>query len=353
MKALTITSKILAALLIITALCGIGCKHKVVDSNTSNSNTAKTTASSPTPATTTTTGEKSVVYLTRDISPEALVKIYNALGRKAEGRVAIKISTGEAGNNNYLKPDLIKDLVETVNGTIVECNTAYGGKRTTFKEHWQTIKDHGFTPMFKVDLMDEEGEFEIPVKDDSNIKCDIVGTHLKNYDFMINLAHFKGHPMGGMGGVLKNASIGVASANGKAYIHTAGYQKTVPGLWQHTGNQDGFLESMAAAAQAVHNYFDNGNKILYISVMNNMSVDCDCVAHPASVKLKDHGILASLDPVALDKACVDIIFNMTPSEGNDNAPLKQRINSRHGVHTIEHAAKIGLGSMNYEIVSID
>ncbi|MBR4273367.1 MAG: DUF362 domain-containing protein, partial [Bacteroidales bacterium] len=192
------TSKILAALLVLAALFSIGCKQKVV-----NSNTAPTT-SSPTPsAATTSTGDKSTVYLTREISPEALVKIYNALGRKAEGRVAVKISTGEAGNNNYLKPELIKNLVETVGGTIVECNTAYGGKRTTFKEHWQTIKDHGFTPMFKVDLMDEEGEFEIPVQDDSNIKCDIVGTHLKNYDFMINLAHFKGHPMGGMGGVLK------------------------------------------------------------------------------------------------------------------------------------------------------
>ena len=334
---------------IVAAVMFAGChKHstQIASSQASNMNNTNT-------QTVSTQGVKSTVYLTRDISPEALVKIYNALGRKAQGRVAVKISTGEAGNNNYLKPALIKNLVEEVGGTIVECNTAYGGKRTTFAEHWQTIKDHGFTPMFKVDLMDEEGEFEIPVADDSNIKCDIVGTHLKNYDFMINLAHFKGHPMGGMGGVIKNASIGVASANGKAYIHTAGYQRTVPGLWQHTGNQDGFLESMAAAAQAVHNYFDNGKKILYIAVMNNMSVDCDCVSHPAAVKLKDYGILASLDPVALDKACVDIIFNMTPSAGNDNAPLKERISSRHGIHTIEHAAKIGLGSMEYEIVSID
>ena len=299
------------------------------------------------------TTEKSKVYLTREISSAALVKIYNALGRKAEGKVAVKISTGEAGNNNYLKPELIKDLVETVGGTIVECNTAYAGKRMTFKEHWQTIQDHGFTPMFKVDLMDEEGEFEIPVKDSSNIKSDIVGLHLKNYDFMINLAHFKGHPMGGLGGVLKNASIGVASANGKANIHTAGYQKVVEGMWQHVDNQDGFLESMAAAAQAVHNYFYGGKKILYIAVMNNMSVDCDCVATPEEVKIKDYGILASLDPVALDKACVDIIFNMTPENGSDNAPLKERITSRHGIHTIEHAEKIGLGSTNYEIISID
>ncbi len=272
------------------------------------------------------TTKASTVYVTRDITPEALVKIYKALGRTAEGRVAVKISTGEAGNPNYLQPALIKMLVDEVKGTIVECNTAYEGKRMTFADHWQTIKDHGFLPTFKVDLMDEEGEMTIPVQDSTHIKYDIVGKHLANYDFMINLAHFKGHPMGGLGGVLKNASIGVASANGKAYIHTAGYQQVVEGLWSHVDDQDGFLESMAAAAQAVHNYFDGGKKILYIAVMNNMTVDCDCVATPEPVKLKDYGILASLDPVALDQACVDIIFNMEPSEGNDNKPLVERIN---------------------------
>ncbi|MBR1666691.1 MAG: DUF362 domain-containing protein [Bacteroidaceae bacterium] len=296
---------------------------------------------------------QSKVYMTQDISPKSLVKIYKALGREATGRVAVKISTGEAGNPNYLKPELIKDLVKEVNGTIVECNTAYGGKRMTFKDHWQTIKEHGFLPTFKVDLMDEEGEFQIPVQDTKNIKYDIVGTHLKNYDFMINLAHFKGHPMGGLGGVLKNASIGVASANGKANIHTAGYQQVVEGMWSHVENQDGFLESMAAAAQAVHNYFDEGKKILYIAVMNNMTVDCDCVASPEPVKLKDYGILASLDPVALDQACVDIVFNMQPSEGNDNRPLMKRINQRHGTHTIDWAEKIGLGSKQYTLINID
>ena len=299
------------------------------------------------------TTKASTVYVTRDITPEALVKIYKALGRTAEGRVAVKISTGEAGNPNYLQPALIKMLVDEVKGTIVECNTAYEGKRMTFADHWQTIKDHGFLPTFKVDLMDEEGEMTIPVQDSTHIKYDIVGKHLANYDFMINLAHFKGHPMGGLGGVLKNASIGVASANGKAYIHTAGYQQVVEGLWSHVDDQDGFLESMAAAAQAVHNYFDGGKKILYIAVMNNMTVDCDCVATPEPVKLKDYGILASLDPVALDQACVDIIFNMEPSEGNDNKPLVERINQQHGTHTIDHAAKIGLGSKNYKLVNID
>ncbi len=339
------TTKILAALLVIAALFSIGCKHKVVESNATNT-------VSPTPsAATTSTGEKSTVYLTREISPEALVKIYNALGRKAEGRVAVKISTGEAGNNNYLKPDLIKNLVETVGGTIVECNTAYGGKRTTFKEHWQTIKDHGFTPMFKVDLMDEEGEYKIPVRDTRWIKYDIVGTHLKNYDFMINLAHFKGHPMGGFGGVIKNQSIGVASANGKANIHTAGRKEVVEGMWNMVDNQDGFLESMAAAAQGVADVF--GKKIIYISVMNNMSVDCDCVDQPEAVKVKDYGILASLDPVALDQACVDIVFGMTPSEGDDNRPLMERINRQHGIHTIEHAEAIGFGTRKYKLISID
>ena len=296
---------------------------------------------------------KATVYVTRNITPEALVKIYEALGRKAEGRVAVKISTGESGNPNYLKPELIGLLVDQVNGTIVECNTAYEGRRNTFEAHWQTIKEHGFSPRFKVDLMDEEGEFNIPVKDSTHIKYDIVGSHLKNYDFMINLAHFKGHPMGGLGGVLKNASIGVASANGKANIHTAGYQQVVEGLWNHVENQDGFLESMAAAAQAVHDYFGEGKRVVYIAVMNNMTVDCDCVATPEPVKLKDYGILASLDPVALDQACVDIVFNMQASEDNDNRPLIERINQQHGIHTIEWAEKIGLGTRQYDLVSID
>lgn len=291
------------------------------------------------------------VYVTRDISPESLIKIYEALGRKAEGRVAVKVSTGEAGNPNYLQPSLIAGLVKKVGGTIVECNTAYGGRRGTVEEHMRVAEEHGFTKIAKVDIMDAEGEFRIPVRDTTNIKYDLVGKNLKNYDFMINLAHFKGHPMGGLGGVIKNQSIGVASANGKAYIHTAGYQDKVEGMWNHTQNQEGFLESMAAAAQAVADYF--GDRILYISVMNNMSVDCDCVATPEKPALKDYGILASLDPVALDQACVDIIFNMTASEGNDNAPLKERISSRHGTHTIEHAEKIGLGSRKYTLVNID
>lgn len=297
--------------------------------------------------------ELPTVYVTREISPESLIRIYEALGRKAEGRVAVKISTGEKGNPNHLKPELIGDLVKLVNGKLVECNTAYGGERGTVEAHRAVIEEHGFNTIGGVDLMDEEGEFKIPCRDTTNIKFDIVGTHLQNYDFMVNLSHFKGHPMGGLGGALKNQSIGVASANGKAYIHTAGYQEVVDGMWGHVDNQDGFLESMAAAAQAVSDYFGNGERILYINVLNNMTVDCDCVATPEPVRLKDWGIMASLDPVALDKACVDVIFNMEASEGNDPSHLQERINSRHGTHTIEWAEKIGMGSTKYNLVSID
>ena len=296
---------------------------------------------------------QSVVYVTRDISPESLVKIYKALGRKAEGRVAVKISTGESEKTGYLRPAFIKPLVDEVNGTIVECNTAYGGSRATNERHWKTIKEHGFLDIAKVDIMDEEGSMKIPVKDETHLKYDIVGSHLKNYDFMINLAHFKGHQMGGLGGVLKNASIGVASASGKAYIHTAGYTEDVRELWGHTGDQDGFIESMAAAAQAVHNFFDNGNKILYISVMNKMSIDCDCNGNPQPPLIADYGIIASLDPVALDQAAFDIVSQIHNDEHNNTKPLLDRIERKHGTHIMEWGEKIGLGSRKYTMVSID
>ncbi len=297
--------------------------------------------------------DTAVVYFTQEISPAALVRIYKALGREATGRVAIKISTGEAGGHNYLQPRLIQQLVNTVNGTLVECNTAYAGKRNSTEAHWQTIREHGFLDIAKVDIMDEQGDMTIPVADSTWIKHDIVGKHLANYDFMINLAHFKGHAMGGFGGVLKNQSIGVASSAGKAYIHSAGITADPAECWNHTQNQDAFLESMAAAAQAVHNYFGNGERIIYINVVNNLSVDCDCDSHPAAPEMNDIGILASLDPVALDQACVDLVFNYPSTDGDDASALIERINSRHGIHTIEHAAKIGLGSRNYRIVQID
>ena len=301
------------------------------------------------PATKTGSLGEATVYLTREISPESLVNIYKALGVPAKGRVAIKMSTGEGSNPNYLKPELVKDLFFEVDGTLVECNTAYSSgpddlrdDRNTSANHWEVIRRHGI---------------RIPVKDRSHIKYDIVGGHMAHYDFMIALNHFKGHPMGGYGGALKNLSIGCASQNGKAYIHSAGKMEKLDmeKLWtpEFIGDQDGFLESMAVAAQAVANYFQKQKGIIYISVMNNMSIDCDCVDHPAPVKLEDYGILASTDPVALDQACVDIINNQQVTATNDPTDLLSRIDKQHGVHTIEYAEALGLGSRKYTLVSID
>lgn len=291
------------------------------------------------------------VFFTSEITPEALVKIYKALGKEAHGRVAVKISTGEDGGHNYLKPELIKDLVDEVSGTIVECNTAYGGSRSTSAAHWETIRKHGFLDIAPVDIMDEYDEIRIPVKDKKHLKYDIVGGHLANYDFMVNLAHFKGHAMGGFGGVMKNASIGCASADGKGYIHSAGKVQSARECWQNLPAQDYFLEAMAATAQAIHDYFD-GN-VVYINVMNNMSVDCDCDAHPAEPKLKDIGILASLDPVAVDQACLDLVFNHKSAPGDDEQPLIERINRQHGTYITDYAEQIGLGSKKYKFVNLD
>lgn len=290
------------------------------------------------------------VYMTREITPEALVRVYEALGVKAHGHVAIKISTGEMGGHNYLQPTLIRGLVDRVNGTLVECCTAYGGSRQDKSKHWQTIHAHGFDSIAAVDLMDEYGQMRIPVRDKRHIKYDIVGSHLAHYDFMVNLAHFKGHAMGGFGGVLKNQSIGVASTAGKAYIHTAGYTDNPDSLWRHLPQQDAFLESMAAAAQGVADYF--APNIIYINVMNNMSVDCDCDSHPADPKLRDMGILASTDPVALDQACLDLVFNHKGRPGDDNKPLIERINRQHGTYITDYAERIGLGSKKYRLVMI-
>lgn len=297
----------------------------------------------------------STVYMTRDITPEALVSIYEALGVKPdEGeKVAVKISTGEPGGHNFLQPSLIAQLVKHVDGTIVECNTAYGGKRGTTEEHLRVAKEHGFVDIAPVDIMDAEGSIQLPVKDKSHIDYDIVGSHIQNYGFMINLAHFKGHAMGGFGGVLKNQSIGVASADGKVYLHSAGKFQKKGGFLAGvvSTKQDSFLESMAAAAQAVHDYFGEGN-IVYINVMNNLSVDCDCDGSPADPEMHDIGILASTDPVALDQACLDLVFHYPSSEGDDAQALIKRINSRHGVHTVEHAEAIGLGSRKYTLVNL-
>ena len=291
---------------------------------------------------------KSKVYFTKEITPESLIKMYETLGQELKGKVAVKLSTGEAGGHYFLNPNLIKDLVHKVNGTIVECNTAYAGKRNTIKDHWETIKDHGFLDIAKVDIMDEEGDMPIPVENGFHLKEDYVGEHLKNYDSMLVLSHFKGHAMGGFGGALKNISIGIGSSNGKAWIHTAGKTKNPAELWDNLPEQDHFLESMADACEGVINYIGKENMV-YINVANNLSVDCDCDSNPHAPEMADLGIFASIDPVALDQACYDAVVN---AEDEGKKALIERMDSRHGIHTVEAANKLGLGSREYEIVNI-
>lgn len=287
------------------------------------------------------------VYMYKKITPENLVKIYEALGRPARGRVAVKLSTGEPGNNNYLAPSLIQDLVHKVNGTIIECNTAYGGGRADTRNHLKAAEDHGFTRIARVDIMDADGEVSLPVKGGKHLKEDFVGKNYPGYDFTLVLSHFKGHPMGGFGGAIKNIAIGIASSHGKAWIHSAGKTRNQQEVWSDLPPQDHFLESMAEAAKAITDHC--GDNILYISVANNLSVDCDCVAAPEDPKMGDIGILASLDPVALDKACVDMVY-ASPDPGKSH--LIERMESRHGIHTLEHAEAIGLGSQQYRLVEL-
>ena len=286
------------------------------------------------------------VYMFTKISAENLVKIYEALGREATGKVAVKLSTGEPGGHNFLQPALIKDLVKKVNGTIVECNTAYGGGRADTENHLKAAKEHGFTAIAPVDIMDADGEVALPVKGGKHLKEDFVGSHYLNYDFTIILSHFKGHAMGGFGGAIKNMSIGIASSGGKAWIHSAGKTKGDP--WGNLPPQDDFLESMAEAAKAVADHC--GDKILYISVANNLSVDCDCDASPEDPQMGYIGILDSLDPIALDKACTDLV---RASEDHGKIHLIERIDSRHGMHTLEYGEKLGIGSQKYELVKLD
>ena len=281
------------------------------------------------------------VFMTTDISSNGLMAVYHALGRKAEGKVAVKVHTGEPGGHHFLSPDLIKELVQTVNGTIVESNTAYGGRRASTAMHKQVAIDHGFTAIAPVDILDEQGYIPLTVTKGNRIKQDFVGSHLTNYNFLIVLSHFKGHAMGGFGGAIKNMSIGIASTAGKCWIHSSGNSMTSP--WG--GAQDPFLESMAEAASAVAGNF--GDKIMYISVMNNLSVDCDCSSNPAAPTMKDIGILASLDAVALDQACVDLVY--AAPDGRD---LIQRMQSRNGIHTVEHGAAIGFGSRTYKLRNV-
>lgn len=287
---------------------------------------------------------KAKVFYTKNIDKNSLVKIYDALNTELKGNVAIKISTGEPGGHNFLDPMLIKDLVQKLNGTIVECNTAYQGKRYNSEDHWQAIKDHGFMDIAKCDIMDEEGEMELEIPNGKRIKKNYVGSHMKNYDSMLILSHFKGHAMGGFGGALKNMSIGIASSHGKAYIHGAG---DVNHLWD--GEHDLFLESMADADASVIKYFGKDN-LAYINVANNLSVDCDCDNDPSDPEMNDIGIFASLDPVALDQACYDAVKN---SNDPGKTSLIERMDSRNAIHTVEAASDLGLGVREYEIFDID
>jgi len=295
--------------------------------------------------------DHSKVYFTREISPAALVRVYEALGVELPGKVAVKISTGEAGNPNYLQPTLIKDLVQRLNGTIIECNTAYPGARNDAQSHLEVAKDHGFTAIADIDIMDADGEIEIPVHGGKHLDIDIIGQNFDHYDSMLNLAHFKGHPMGGFGGALKNQSIGIASAAGKAYIHTAGKSRDLATLWDHTAPQDDFLEAMAEAAKAVADYMkEQAKPIVYLNVINNLSVDCDCVSTPEAPCMADIGIAGSLDPVALDQACIDLIWN-SDDPGRDH--FVERVERQNGRHIIDAAVELGLGSKEYELIVLE
>ena len=282
------------------------------------------------------------VYFARDISPESLVKSYQALNVELPGRVGVKLSTGESERANYLRPELIGDLVQMLNGVIVECNTAYGGSRASTAMHLQLAKDHGFTDIADVDILDAEGSMELPIEGGTCLSVDYVGSHFANYDSYLVLSHFKGHAMAGFGGAIKNISIGFGSSMGKVWIHSGG-TRTSGSIW---GDQDPFLESMADAAKGVKTYM--GENIVYISVLNRLSVDCDCDGDPSEPDMHDIGILASTDPLAIDQAAVDLVYAMPDSES-----LVARIESRNGLHTLDAAEAVGLGSRNYNLVMIE
>ncbi|MEA5151618.1 MAG: DUF362 domain-containing protein [Oscillospiraceae bacterium] len=284
---------------------------------------------------------KSKVYFTRDISPENVCRLIEATGKKLGGNVAVKVHSGELGNQNFLRPEFWRPAIELVKGTVVECNTAYDGSRDTSERHWKTIEAHGWNRCFKVDLLDGEGaDMQLPIPAGKQIKTDYVGGHLASYDSALVLAHFKGHPMGGYGGALKQLSIGFASSFGKKYIHGVGKPEE---MW--TADHDAFLEAMADAASAVAGYF--GGRAIYVNVMKNMSVDCDCCAVAEDPCMRDIGILASLDPVAIDQACIDLVYAAKDDPGRGH--FIERVESRNGVHTIEAAAALGIGSREYEL----
>ncbi len=293
---------------------------------------------------------KPKVYFTKSITPEGLQQVFDALGVKLPGKVGVKVSTGEDGAKGYLKADLIGPFVQSLNGTIIECNTAYPGARNTAEDHIKVAEKHGFTKFADVDIMDADGEFKIPFEKGKHLKYDLVGNHFKNYDSIVNLAHGKGHAMGGFGANLKNQSIGIASRNGKAYIHSAGKSEDPITLWDNLPEQINFIESMAEAATAVADYLkEQGKPIVYITVMNALSLDCDCDRNQGDPVMSDLGIVASLDPVANDQAFIDMIW---ASDDPGAAELKERIDSRLGREILPYAEKLGLGSRDYELVEV-
>lgn len=291
--------------------------------------------------------EKAKVYFIKEITPENVVKMYEKLGIKLPGKVAVKLHSGEQGNQNYLRPEFVKPIIDRVNGTVVECNTAYGGARNTTEKHVELMKEHGWSKYFNVDIMDAKEDIEIDIPNGKVIKKNYLGKDIENYDSMLVLSHFKGHPMGGYGGALKQLSIGCASSAGKSWIHSAGVVKEQEKLWDNIAEQNKFLESMADAASSVHNMFKG--KIAYINVMCNMSIDCDCCAVAEDPCMKDIGILASLDPIAIDQACIDLVYD-SKDPGRDH--FVERVERQNGVHTIEVASKLVFGTREYELTEL-
>ena len=294
--------------------------------------------------------EKSKVYFSKEITPDKLIEIYEVLGVELDGNVGVKVSTGEAGSKGYLKAELIGPFVKKLNGTILECNTAYPGKRTNYEDHIKVAEEHGFTSFASVDIMDKDGEIKIPVKNGKHLEYDLVGKNFEKYDSIVNLAHGKGHMMGGFGANLKNQSIGIASRNGKAYIHSCGQTDDPSKCWSVKYEQIDFIESMAEAAKAVSDYLDEKNKkIIYITIANRVSLDCDCDANQGDAVMNDIGIFASLDPVANDQAFIDSVWN---SDDPGSEKLKERIDGQVGRHITEYAEELGLGSTQYELIEV-
>ena len=293
--------------------------------------------------------EKAKVYFTKEITPESVVKMYETLGVNLPGKVAVKLHSGEEGNQNYIRPEFVKAIVEKVNGTVVECNTAYEGARNSTEKHKKLIKDHGWDKYFDVDIMDAEGpDLVLEIPNGKILKENFVGKDIQKYDSMLVLSHFKGHPMGGYGGALKQLSIGCASSEGKSWIHSAGQSKDQTKIWDNLPEQNKFLESMADAASSVVKHF--GKNIVFINVMCNLSVDCDCCAVAEDPCMKDIGILASTDPIAIDQACIDLVYNSN-DPGRDY--FVERVERQNGRHTIEAAAELGFGTREYELINVD